>query len=82
MPDWSDRVVLGPGESLRINRSSSEGFMQETDVHDCSIIGASGAVVGQVRATDHTAINGFKRTLSVKQTTSSGSVVVDETWTA
>lgn len=82
MPDWQDRVVLGPGESLRVDHSSCEGFMQETDVYDCSIIDANGVVVGNVRATDHTAVRGFRRTLSVKQTNASGHIVVDESWIA
>lgn len=82
MPDWRDKVVLNSGESLRVDDSRCDGFMQETDVYDCSVIDAIGAVVGKVRATDHTAVRGFRRTLSVKQTNASGQIVVDESWTA
>lgn len=82
MPDWRAKVVLNSGESLRVDDSRCEGFMQETDIYDCSVIDANGAVVGKVRAIDHTAVKGFRRTLSVKQTSASGKVVVDENWTA
>lgn len=82
MPDWRAKVVLNSGESLRVDDSYCNEFMQETDIYDCSAIDANGAVVGKVRATDHTAVKGFRRTLSVKQTSASGKVVVDENWTA
>lgn len=82
MSDWREKIVLNSGESLRVDDSRCEGFMQETDVYDCSVIDANGAVVGKVRATDHTAVRGFRRTLAVKQTDASGKIVVDERWTA
>lgn len=82
MPDWQDKVILRSGESLRIEESRCEGFMQEKDVYRCSVIDPNGAVVGKVEATDHTAARGFRRTLSVKQTNVAGTVLVDETWTA
>lgn len=82
MSDWQDKVVLNPGESLRIDGSRSEGFMEETDVYECSVIDANGTVVGRVKATDHTAVRGFKRTLSVKQTNAAGQIVVNENWSA
>lgn len=82
MSSWKDKVILNSGEILQIDSSRSEGFMQETDVYDCSVLDASGQVVGKVKATDHTAVRGFRRTLTVKQTSASGQVVVDESWTA
>jgi hypothetical protein len=82
MPDWRDKVVLKPGESLRVEDSRCEGFMQEKDIYDCSVVDVNGVVVGRVRATDHTAVRGFRRTLSVKQTNTSGQVLIDETWSA
>ncbi|TVT50796.1 MAG: hypothetical protein FHP94_00325 [Denitromonas halophila] len=82
MSDWQDKAILNPGESLRIDTSRCEGFMQETDVYYCSVIDANGAVVGKVKATDHTAVRGFRRTLSVQQTNASGQTVVDERWSA
>lgn len=56
--------------------------MQEKDIYDCSVVDVNGVVVGRVRATDHTAVRGFRRTLSVKQTNTSGQVLIDETWSA
>lgn len=82
MSDWRDKVVLNSGDTLRIDNSRSEGFMQETDVYECSIIDANGTVVGRVKATDHTAVRGFRRTLSVQQTNVAGQTVVDESWSA
>lgn len=82
MADWRDKVILKLGESLRIDDSRCEGFMEEKDVYGCSIIDSTGGVVGKVVATDHTAVRGFRRTLSVKQTDIAGKLVVDETWTA
>jgi hypothetical protein len=82
MADWRDRVISKSGESLRIDDSCCDGFMQEKEVYSASIIDSTGVVVGKVEATDHTAIRGFRRTLSVRQTDVAGKVVVDETWTA
>ena len=82
MANWRDKVVLNPGETLRIDDSRSKGFMEETDEYDCSIIDANGVEVGKVRATDHTAVRGFRRTLSVRQIDTSGKTVVDESWNA
>lgn len=56
--------------------------MQEKDIYRCSIIDSNGTIVGKVEATDHTAVRGFRRTLSVKQTNFAGKVVVNKTWTA
>lgn len=50
MPDWRDKVVLKPGESLRVEDSRCEGFMQEKDIYDCSVVDVNGVVVGRVRA--------------------------------
>lgn len=82
MTDWRAKVILNPGESLQLDDSRCEGFMQETDVYDCSVIDANGEIVGKVTASDHTAVRGFRRTISVKQTNASGQIVVDESWTA
>lgn len=56
--------------------------MQETDVYECSALDATGQVVGEVRATNHTAVRGFRRTLTVRQASASGHIVVDESWSA
>ena len=41
MSNWRDKVILSPGESLRVDNTRCEGFMQETDVYDCSVIDAN-----------------------------------------
>ncbi len=41
MFNWREKVALSPGEALRVDGSSREGFMQEIDVYNCSIIDAA-----------------------------------------
>ena len=77
---WKSRVVLNDGESLRHDRASSEGFMQETDIDIYSIVQPDGTVTGSVRVTDHTAVREFKRTVRVIQNDAHGRVVVDESF--
>jgi hypothetical protein len=77
---WQSRVILRDGESLKHERSSTQGFMQETDVDTYSIVQADGSVVGSVTVTDHTAVRGFKRTVNVVQKDTNGKVVVDESF--
>ena len=77
---WKSRVILNDGESLKHDRSSSEGFMQETDIDIYSIVQPDGTVTGSVRVTDHTAVKGFNRTVRVIQNDALGKVVVDESF--
>lgn len=76
-----NRVKLKDGESLKFVSSSSKGFMAEEDINHYSVVDAQGQVVGAVVHHDHTAVKGFRRTQSVRQTDASGAVIVDETWT-
>ncbi len=76
---WKLHVILKEGETLKHASSSTQGFMQETDVDVYSVVGADGAVVGSVTVTDHTAVRGFKRTVKVVQKDDVGKVVVDKT---
>ena len=77
---WKSRVILNDGESLRHDRSSTEGFMQETDIDIYSIVQPDGTVTGSVSVTDHTAVKGFKRTMRVVQVDAHGKGVVDESF--
>jgi hypothetical protein len=77
---WESKLKLNPGESLRLDNSSSKGFMAEEDIYDYSILNQEGEVVGAVHRTDHTAVKGFRRTQSVRQTDNNNVVVVDEAW--
>lgn len=75
-----DKVKLNPGEELKFESSQSKGFMGEEDINEYSVLDSEGRVVGKVTHTDHTAVRGFKRTQTVRQTDSTGNVIVDDRW--
>lgn len=77
---WKSRVILKDGESFRHDRSSTEGFMQETDIDIYSIVQLDDTVTGSIRVTDHTTVKGFKRTVRIVQLDAQGKVVVDESF--
>lgn len=81
MSDWKSKVVLNSGEQLKHLGSKSKGFMGETDVDSYDITDAQGEVIGSVTVEDHTAVRGFRRTISVEQRDAAGKVVVSESWT-
>ena len=54
--------------------------MQETDLMTYDVIDASGKKVGTVEVEDHTAVRGFRRTVSFVQRAINGKVLVDDTW--
>ena len=74
------KVKLQSGESLVLRSSTTKGTLQEMDVDNFDIVDQSGNVVGTVTYTNHTAIKGFKRTQTLLQRDSKGSVVIDESW--
>lgn len=55
--------------------------MDETDLMEYDIVDANGQKVGSVEIEDHTAVRGFRRTVNVVQRSTSGKVVLTETWT-
>ena len=73
---WKGKLILGDGEELKHLGSRMKGFMGETDVDTYSIVRADGTEVGAVTVEDHTAVRGFKRTITVVQTDASGKEVV------
>jgi hypothetical protein len=77
---WKSKVVLNSGETLKHERSSNSGFMQETDIDIYSIVRKDGSVSGSVKVTDNTAVKGLKRTIHVVQTDNEGNIVIDESW--
>jgi|GEM_PF-950035 len=81
MTEWRQKVVLKPGETLKHLRSRTKGFMGETDVEDYEILAADGTIIGSVTMEDHTAVRGFRRTISVTQRTVEGVLVVEDSWT-
>ncbi|EIM99924.1 hypothetical protein WQE_16384 [Paraburkholderia hospita] len=80
MTAWQEKLVLKAGESLKHERSYMKGPLQETDVDLYVIVNAQGDITGEVKLTDHTAIRGFQRTISVIQTDRAGNTVVNESW--
>jgi len=54
--------------------------MAEKDIWTYAILDANGKTVNSVVHTDHTALNGFRRTQSVEQRDANGKIVADTTW--
>lgn len=81
MSDWKSKVSLNAGETLKHIGSKSKGFMAETDIDSYEVTDASGAVVGSVTVEDHTAVRGFRRTISFEQRDANGRLVNSESWT-
>lgn len=75
-----EKLKLNQGETLKLIKSGSEGFMAETDVNEYSILNTAGEIVGSVVYTDHTAVRGFRRTQTVVQKDMHGKVIVNERW--
>lgn len=77
---WQERLKLQEGESLRFDNSHSKGSLAQEDIDTYSIVNLNGEIVGSVVLRDHTAINGFARTISVTQKDIAGKTIVDESW--
>lgn len=77
---WRSKVILQPGESLEHKRSSSKGFMGETEVDEYDVLDTNGKIVGKVVYTEHTAVKGFHRTQTVRQIDMEGRVLRDTNW--
>ncbi|MGV8989186.1 MAG: hypothetical protein ACOH2H_23360 [Cypionkella sp.] len=80
MFNLESKLVLQAGETLKLISSSCKGFMQETDLMTYDVINASGDKVGTVEVEDHTAVKGFRRTVSFTQRGIDGKVLVDDAW--
>jgi hypothetical protein len=80
MSDWNTRLKLAPGQELKLVGTKSKGFMAETDITTYQIIDADGAICGEVTLMDHTAVKGFKRTVSLVQRDLAGKIIVEEAW--
>jgi hypothetical protein len=74
------KLKLDQGDKLNKTNHRTKGSWQETDIYSYDILNKNGATIGTVVHTDHTAIKGFGRTQSVKQTDMSGKVIVDLSW--
>ena len=80
MSDWQKLLKLNLGETIRLRKSATKGFMGETDIMEYDVIDLNGHIVGSVEIEDHTAIRGFRRTVKVIQRSNSGKVILSETW--
>ncbi len=74
------KLRLNPGETLKFTGHRSKGHLAETDIDSYTIVNGAGAVVGSVEHTDHTSINGLKRSQHVIQKDTAGNVVAEEHW--
>lgn len=80
MFNLESKLLLQAGETLKLISSSCKGFMQETDLMTYDVINASGDKVGTVEVEDHTAVKGFRRTVSFIQRGIDGKVLIDDAW--
>jgi hypothetical protein len=80
MTDWKDKLILNPGDHLRYVGESTRGSLQETDVRSYEILDGLGQLCGTVTLEDHTALNGFKGTMTVCQKDAGGKTVASSSW--
>lgn len=78
---WEEKLILGEGETLKHLGSKTAGFMGETDVDKYAVVRSDGTEVGSVKVEDHTAVKGFRRTITVIQTDASGKEIVHTSFT-
>lgn len=74
------RLCLNPGKTLKSAGRRNKGSLAETDIYFYTIVNESGTEVGSVEHTDHTSINGRKRSQHVIQRDIAGRTIVDERW--
>ena len=74
------KIRLNPGETLKSTGHRSKGPLAETDIYSYAVINEAGEEVGSVEHTDHTSINGLKRSQQIIQRDGAGNVVVEERW--
>lgn len=82
MAEWKSKLILADGHYLVKTSSSSEGFMSETDIETYDILSKDGQLTGRVVFKEHTAVRGFRRTLSIEQRNTAGEVIIRDSWTA
>ena len=80
MSAWKSKVVVREGETTKHIASKTKGFVGETDIDTYDIVDSHGQRNGTVTVEVHTAVRGFKKTISVEQRDMTGAIIVDETW--
>lgn len=74
------KIRLNPGETLKPSGHRSKGPLAETDIYTYAIINEDGIEIGSIEHTNHTSINGLKRSQHVVQKNSTGNVIVEARW--
>ncbi len=74
------KIRLNPGETLKSTGHRSKGPLAETDIYLYAVVNDEGMEIGSVEHTDHTSINGLRRSQHVVQKDSAGNVIVDTRW--
>ena len=74
------KLRLSTGETLKSTGHRSKGPLAETDIYSYAIVNEAGEEVGSVEHTDHTSINGLRRSQHVIQKDSAGNVLIEERW--
>lgn len=74
------KIRLNPGETLKPTGHRRKGPLAETDIYSYAIINEAGIEIGSVEHTDHTSINGLKRSQHVVQKDRAGNVIVEARW--
>lgn len=74
------KIRLNTRETLKTTGQRSKGPLAETDIYSYAIVNEAGVEVGSVEHTDHTSINGLKRSQHVIQKDSAGYTIVEERW--
>ncbi|MCE0903931.1 hypothetical protein LU676_14325 [Pseudomonas alloputida] len=77
---WKDKLKLGEGETLRLDRDYTKGSMAQEDVYEYSVLNTQGDVVGRIVRRDETT-HSLQRRQSLEQRDSQGNVLVAEYWT-
>lgn len=74
------KLRLNPGETLRPTGHDSKGPLAETDIYSYVIINKDGIEISSIERTDHTSINGLRRSQHVIQKDSAGNVIIEARW--
>lgn len=74
------KILLKSGETLKLLGERTKGPLEETEIRSWEIVNEAGVKTGSVEYTDHTSINGLKRSQHVVQKDSAGNVIIDVRW--
>lgn len=74
------RIHLNPSEIIKLTGQRTEGPQAETEIYSYAVVNEAGEEVGSVEYTDHTSLNGLRRSRYVVQRDRAGNVIVEERW--